>query len=151
MRYSKILVLTSLLAGGCQSGSSNDKPQPEPGTCNAEANATFVESKDGVINQSTLDDFGRDFFEMVKLYEKTNPSGLDWEISREKALVMGGETYGLQYSENAGAWSVVSANGATVGTLTPFRTTSCETVSLLKLTMFMPEEEASVQIRYTSL
>jgi hypothetical protein len=145
--YALPLVLVFI---GCQSNESG-KTHPEPDSnCVGETNASYIESEDAEANALALENFSETRLEIVPSFDKTKPSNLDWRIISGK-VSLDRKEYSLAYSDTASSWTVLNSNGAMVGNLTPYRTAGCAAVVQLKLTMFIPEEEASAYITFNSL
>lgn len=141
------IAVISLLTG-CQSPKDDDKQNKV--ACQPAMNDTYIISTDDTANLTTLENFGTNAVEIGKSYEKTAPSGLSWLI-KDGALLLEGETYSLAYNQETDYWSVIDGEGAMKGNLTPYKTESCDRVSSIKLTMFIPAEEATASIWYKTL
>jgi hypothetical protein len=142
-------LLTLALVIGCE-GTNKDHPSNGGTTCKPAEGDMLIASTNDTANLTTLENLGTTAPEIGRSFEKTIPSGLSWTV-KDKNLVLDGETYSLSYDQESDHWNVIDANGVMKGNLTPYRSSSCETVSSFKLVMFMPAEEATGSIWYMTL
>ena len=147
MKVLGYIAALSLLIG-CQN--TKDDNKQEKAACKPAMNDTYIVSTDDTANLTTLENFGTTAVEIGKSFDKTSPSGLSWLI-KDGLLLLEGETYSLAYDQEADYWSVIDRNGAMKGNLTPYKTESCDTVSSIRLVMFIPAEEATASIWYKTL
>ena len=119
------------------------------GGCGVAVEDTFVESLDKKANEAALVNAESKALEISAHFEKTIPSGLEWSLKNGE-LVLGEEQYTLDYTED-NFWNLFDKDGNLKGSLTPFRTESCDRVSKFELLMFSPEEKASAFLSYLSL
>ncbi|MFW7382334.1 MAG: hypothetical protein ACOH5I_26290 [Oligoflexus sp.] len=145
----KLLILVIAIAMfGCQSDS--DEGVHNSGTCNAAVGDELEVSKDDTTNNSAITNISLNVNEVAVSFDKTSPSSLNWRIRDEKIFFDDGE-YQILYDYEAQNWDILDENGAEVGSLTPYRTVNCKTVSRLKLSIFSPKEEAFAYISYLSM
>ncbi|WP_141733446.1 hypothetical protein [Oligoflexus tunisiensis] len=153
MHYMKILIPISLLLGcfisssACSSKDSDTTPSG--GTCSPLADELFIESASEAANKTTLANMETVSTAIAVTYDKTQPSGLQWAI-QDEGLNLDGKRYDLRYSQE-NFWNVIGPDQSLVGSLVPYRTESCATVSKVELVMFTPEETAAAFISYMKL
>ena len=141
-----LLILLLAFMASCESDHSNQSGGLGE---NCSFDRSYIQSTDKKANEAALMNAESKALEISVHFEKTSPSGLEWSL-KSGELVLGEEQYTLDYSED-NFWNLFDKDGGLKGSLTPFRTESCETVSKFELLMFSPEEKASAFLSYLSL